>query len=51
LKQQERVEQREGILATGERHRDAVAVANHLEAADGLSDFAEEDLLEVHNPL
>ena len=35
-------------LPPGERHRHAVAVANHLEAVDGFADLAQQCLFEIH---
>ena len=49
--QQQRVQQRQRVLAARKRHRHAIAVANHLETADGLADFAQQDLLKVHASL
>lgn len=40
-KQQQGFEQRERILAAGERHGYAIAIADHFESADGFADFAQ----------
>ena len=45
------MEEGEGVLAAGERHGHAVAVADHLEAADGFADFPQQGFFEVHNLL
>ena len=42
-------EQCQGILAAGQRDRDAIAVADHTESADRLANFAQENLFEVQN--
>ena len=46
--QQQRFQQRGRILAAGERHGHAVAVANHLEAVDGLAHLAQQCFFEIH---
>ena len=46
--QQQRFEQRGGILAAGERDGHAVAVANHLETVDGFPHLAQQCFFEVH---
>ena len=46
--QQQRFQQRYGVLAARERHGHPVAVANHLEAVDGLSHLAQQCLFQFH---
>ena len=46
-KQDQSLEHGEGILASGNRHGHAIAVANHLETRDGLADLAQECFFEV----
>ena len=38
---QQGFEQSERILAAGERHGDAIAIADHFESADSFADFAQ----------
>jgi hypothetical protein len=47
FKEQQRFQQRKGILAAGQRDGDTVAVTDHFESADRLTDFAEQKLFEV----
>ena len=49
LQQQQSFEQRRGILAAGERHRHAIAIADHLKAMDSLADFAQKCFFEIHS--
>src|SRR5581483_5000101 len=46
-KPDQRLQQREGVLAAGERHRDAISVADHLEARNGLAYLAQQCFFEV----
>jgi hypothetical protein len=48
LEQQQRFQQGGRILPPGERHGHAVAVANHLEAMDGLADLAQQCFFQIH---
>src|SRR6185369_15748649 len=43
----QRLKHGEGILASGKRHRHAIAVADHVKARDGLADLAQECLCEI----
>ncbi len=49
LQQQQRFQHGQRILAAGQRHGHAIAVANHLESRDGLADLAQECFFEVHS--
>ena len=47
-KQQQRFQQGGGILAAGERHGHAVAVANHLETVDRFPHLAQQCFFQLH---
>jgi hypothetical protein len=46
LQDQQRFEQRQRILAARQRDRDAIAIANHAEAPDGVTHLAQEEFFE-----
>ena len=45
--QDQRLEHGEGILASGNRHCHAIAIADHLETRYGVADLAQEFFFEV----
>jgi hypothetical protein len=46
-KPEQRFKQRERILTAGERHRHAIAIADHPEASDRIAHFAEKSFFQV----
>jgi len=48
FEQQQGFEKRHRVLATGQPDSQAVAIANHFEAIDGLTDLAQKCFFELH---
>ena len=51
LQQQQRLQHGKGVLASGKRNRHAVAFADHFEAGDSLTHFAQDGLFDVQAPI